>query len=82
LHARSISSPLWAVEYFALDLIMDADGACRGVIAMCMEDGTLHRFRAHQVRVFLVDRMPKTQRTGFGVYRGPHVGGAYELLTL
>jgi succinate dehydrogenase (ubiquinone) flavoprotein subunit len=36
------------VEYFALDLIMDADGACRGVIAMCMEDGTLHRFRAAQ----------------------------------
>jgi aspartate oxidase len=23
------------------------DGACRGVIALCMEDGTLHRFRAH-----------------------------------
>merc|ERR1719362_1769058 len=36
------------VEYFALDLIMDEDGACRGVIAMCMEDGTLHRFRSHQ----------------------------------
>merc|ERR1740127_422384 len=26
---------------------MDEDGACRGVIAMCQEDGTLHRFRAH-----------------------------------
>ena len=36
------------VEYFALDLIMDDDGACRGVLAMCMEDGTLHRFRSHQ----------------------------------
>ena len=36
------------VEYFALDLIMDDDGACRGVMALCMEDGTLHRFRAHQ----------------------------------
>eukprot|EP00245_Coleochaete_scutata_P017217 TRINITY_DN832_c0_g1_i1.p1 TRINITY_DN832_c0_g1~~TRINITY_DN832_c0_g1_i1.p1 ORF type:complete len:636 (-),score=110.86 TRINITY_DN832_c0_g1_i1:665-2572(-) len=35
------------VEYFALDLIMDKDGACRGVIAMNMEDGTLHRFRSH-----------------------------------
>jgi succinate dehydrogenase / fumarate reductase, flavoprotein subunit len=33
-------------EYFALDLIMDEDGACRGVIALCLEDGTLHRFRA------------------------------------
>ena len=36
------------VEYFALDLIMDDDGACRGVTALCMEDGTLHRFRAHE----------------------------------
>ncbi|MBN2973105.1 succinate dehydrogenase flavoprotein subunit [Roseomonas aeriglobus] len=36
------------IEYFALDLIME-DGACRGVIAMCMEDGSIHRFRAHAV---------------------------------
>ena len=34
------------VEYFALDLIMDEQGACRGVIAMCLEDGTLHRWAA------------------------------------
>lgn len=34
------------IEYFALDLIMDTDGQCRGVIAMCLEDGTLHRFYA------------------------------------
>ncbi|MBS0240607.1 MAG: succinate dehydrogenase flavoprotein subunit [Proteobacteria bacterium] len=34
------------IEYFAIDLIMDQDGACRGVIALCLEDGTLHRFRA------------------------------------
>ncbi|EFJ13723.1 hypothetical protein SELMODRAFT_446158 [Selaginella moellendorffii] len=34
------------VEYFALDLIMDDEGACRGVMALNMEDGTLHRFRA------------------------------------
>ena len=36
------------VEYFALDLIME-NGACRGVIALCMEDGSIHRFRSHQV---------------------------------
>jgi succinate dehydrogenase / fumarate reductase flavoprotein subunit len=36
------------IEYFALDLIME-DGACRGVIALCMEDGTIHRFRSHAV---------------------------------
>jgi succinate dehydrogenase / fumarate reductase flavoprotein subunit len=35
------------VEYFALDLLMDDEGACRGVLAWNMEDGTLHRFRAH-----------------------------------
>ena len=35
------------IEYFALDLIME-EGACRGVIALSLEDGTLHRFRAHK----------------------------------
>ncbi len=34
------------VEYLALDLIMDEEGACRGVIAWCLEDGSIHRFRA------------------------------------
>ncbi len=34
-------------EYFALDLLMDDEGACRGVVALCLEDGTIHRFRAH-----------------------------------
>ncbi|MDQ3204981.1 MAG: succinate dehydrogenase flavoprotein subunit [Pseudomonadota bacterium] len=33
------------IEYFALDLIMDADGACRGVLALNMAEGTLHLFR-------------------------------------
>jgi succinate dehydrogenase / fumarate reductase flavoprotein subunit len=36
------------IEYFALDLIMD-NGECRGIIALDMAEGTLHRFRAHQV---------------------------------
>jgi succinate dehydrogenase / fumarate reductase flavoprotein subunit len=35
------------VEYFAIDLIME-NGECRGVVAIDMADGTLHRFRAHQ----------------------------------
>jgi succinate dehydrogenase / fumarate reductase flavoprotein subunit len=34
------------IEYFALDLLMDEEGVCRGVIALSMEDGTIHRFRA------------------------------------
>jgi len=35
------------IEYFALDLLMDEDGTCRGVLALNMADGTLHRFNAH-----------------------------------
>jgi succinate dehydrogenase / fumarate reductase, flavoprotein subunit len=37
------------IEYFALDLIMDDDGACRGVTAWHLDTGTLHRFRAQTV---------------------------------
>ncbi len=37
------------VEYFAIDLVMDEEGVCRGVLAWNLEDGTLHRFRAHMV---------------------------------
>jgi len=36
------------VEYLALELLMDEDGVCRGMLAWNMEDGTLHRFRAHR----------------------------------
>ncbi|MBS34765.1 MAG: succinate dehydrogenase flavoprotein subunit [Thiotrichales bacterium] len=35
------------IEYFALDLLMDDEGVCRGVLALCMDDGVLHRFHAH-----------------------------------
>ena len=37
------------IEYFALDLIMDENGACKGVLCLCLEDGTLHLFRSHMV---------------------------------
>ena len=33
------------IEYFAIDLIMD-EGRCRGVVALKLDDGTIHRFRA------------------------------------
>ena len=36
------------IEYYALDLIMDKNGACKGVMAISLEDGKLHRFRAHK----------------------------------
>ena len=37
------------IEYFALDLIMDEEGACRGVLALDMAEGTLHLFRSQGV---------------------------------
>ena len=37
------------VEYFALDLFMDDEGVCRGVMAWNLDDGTLHLFRAQIV---------------------------------
>ncbi|MCC7304843.1 MAG: succinate dehydrogenase flavoprotein subunit [Alphaproteobacteria bacterium] len=36
------------IEYFAMDLIMSDDGHCLGVMAWNLDDGTIHRFRAHQ----------------------------------
>ena len=41
------------IEYFAIDLIMEngPDGVpvCRGVIAICLDDGSIHRFKSHAV---------------------------------
>jgi len=36
------------IEYFAIDLIVDDEGHCRGVVALKLDDGTIHRFRAHK----------------------------------
>src|SRR5690606_10435601 len=46
LYGRSLAfDTSYFIEYFALDLIMN-DGECVGVLAMCLEDGSLHRFHA------------------------------------
>jgi succinate dehydrogenase flavoprotein subunit len=37
------------VEFFALDLIMDDEGVCRGLLAWDLNRGTLHRFQTHMV---------------------------------
>ena len=34
------------IEYFAVDLIMSEDGTCQGVLAWCLDDGTMHVFNA------------------------------------
>jgi len=49
LYGQSLkNSAEFFIEYFAIDLIME-DGACRGLVALNLDDGTLHRFRAHKV---------------------------------
>ncbi|GGF63396.1 succinate dehydrogenase flavoprotein subunit [Terasakiella brassicae] len=37
------------VEYIGIDLLMDEDGTCRGLLAWDLDTGKLHRFRAHKV---------------------------------
>ncbi len=37
------------IEFFAIDLIMDEDGRCVGVVCLKLDDGTIHRFRAQMV---------------------------------
>ncbi|PPR12322.1 MAG: Succinate dehydrogenase flavoprotein subunit [Alphaproteobacteria bacterium MarineAlpha11_Bin1] len=37
------------IEYFGIDLIMDEDNICRGLLAWNLDDGTIHRFRANLV---------------------------------
>jgi len=37
------------IEYFAIDLIMDQEGRCCGVMALKLDDGSIHRFRSNMV---------------------------------
>ncbi|MEQ1785353.1 MAG: succinate dehydrogenase flavoprotein subunit, partial [Hyphomonadaceae bacterium] len=49
LYGQSLKNAVdFFIEYFALDLIME-DGACRGMTAIKLDDGTMHRFRAQRV---------------------------------
>ena len=50
LYGQSLKqSAEFFIEYFALDLIMDEEGACRGLMAWKLDDGTIHRFNAKMV---------------------------------
>jgi succinate dehydrogenase / fumarate reductase flavoprotein subunit len=40
------------IEYFALDLLMDQDGVCRGILALSLDDGSIHQFRAKQTILY------------------------------
>jgi len=48
LYGQSVRNDVnFFIEYFALDLIFE-EGACRGVMAWKLDDGSMHRFRAHR----------------------------------
>ena len=50
LYQQSIKNKAeFFIEYIALDLIMDGENGCRGVMAWCLEDGSIHKFNAHKV---------------------------------
>lgn len=47
LYGRSLAfDTTYFIEYFAMDLMMNDDGECVGVMALNMEDGTIHRIHA------------------------------------
>ena len=49
LYQQSLKNKVeFFIEYFVLDLISDTDGNCIGVVAWCLEDGSIHRFLSHQ----------------------------------
>jgi succinate dehydrogenase / fumarate reductase flavoprotein subunit len=50
LYGQSVrNNAQFFIEYFALDLIMDENGTCTGVVAWNLDDGTIHRFAAKMV---------------------------------
>ncbi|MCB1353946.1 MAG: succinate dehydrogenase flavoprotein subunit [Rhodobacteraceae bacterium] len=50
LYGQSLKhNAMFYIEYFAIDLIMSEDGACQGVVAWKLDDGTMHRFNAKMV---------------------------------
>mmetsp|Transcript_17913 Transcript_17913/g.40695 ORF Transcript_17913/g.40695 Transcript_17913/m.40695 type:complete len:247 (-) Transcript_17913:1128-1868(-) len=50
LYGRSLAfDTTYFIEYFALDLIMDYEGKCVGVICLNMEDGTIHRINTTNI---------------------------------
>ena len=50
LYQQSIKNKAeFFIEYIALDLIMDQNDSCCGVLAWCLEDGTIHKFNAQKV---------------------------------
>jgi succinate dehydrogenase / fumarate reductase, flavoprotein subunit len=65
------------IEYFAIDLIME-DGVCRGLVALCLDDGSVHRFRAQAV-VLATGGYGRTYFTATGAHTQTGDGNAMVL---
>tara|TARA_Y100000590_G_scaffold415123_1_gene512610 strand:- start:783 stop:2573 length:1791 start_codon:yes stop_codon:yes gene_type:complete len=48
LYQQSLKNKVnFFVEYVVLDILMSKNGSCAGVLAWCLEDGSLHIFKSH-----------------------------------
>src|SRR6266487_2116716 len=66
------------IEYFAIDLIMDDEGRCRGVVALNLDDGSIHRFRA-QVTMIATGGYGRAYKTCTGAHTQTGDGNAMVL---
>src|SRR4029453_8646442 len=66
------------IEFFAIDLIMDDEGRCRGVVALKLDDGTIHRFRAHMT-IIATGGYGRAYRTCTGAHTQTGDGNAMVL---
>src|ERR1700693_2202107 len=65
------------IEFFAIDLIRDAEGAVRGVVCLKLDDGTIHRFRA-QTTVLATGGYGRAYFSAASAHTRP--GGGYGLV--
>src|SRR5262249_10405601 len=66
------------IEYFAIDLIMDDDGRCRGVVALNLDDGSIHRFSA-QMTILATGGYGRTYASCTGAHTQTGDGNAMVL---
>jgi succinate dehydrogenase / fumarate reductase, flavoprotein subunit len=66
------------IEYFAIDLIMDDDGRCRGVVALNLDDGSIHRFAA-QMTILATGGYGRTYASCTGAHTQTGDGNAMVL---
>src|ERR1700741_1690851 len=65
------------IEYFAIDLLIE-DGVCCGLLAWCLEDGSIHRFRA-SMTVIATGGCGRVYQPGTAAHTGTGDGNAMSL---